>query len=131
MNMMMGEMGSGGPGGGMKNNKKKKGSTKRWDKNGEVAKYLEKALLSGDIDPNETPKSVYDRYPMFQVFKLENFRTQFNKLKGDLGLNARRETSAVASIDILDDDDDDGKYLRYLFCLLSTCLTLFLLFLHR
>lgn len=95
-----------GGGGGGKNQKHP-----RWNKDSDAAKFLERALKSGEIDPNESPKTVHERYPMFSVYKLENFRQQFNKLKTEMGLHVRRDNPDVQ----LDPSDFECKYYQLLF----------------
>ena len=78
---------------------------KRWNKDGEAAKFLIRALKSGEIDANDSPKTVYDRYPeLLSVYKLPNFRTQFNAIKTQLGLHVRKDAAVEEAA------DDDGKY---------------------
>ena len=71
------------------------GGHKRWNKDSEAASYLKKALQTGDIDPSDTPKNVYDRYPLFQQYKLESFRQAFNKFKTELVINVRPAAAAT------------------------------------
>ena len=95
---------------GTKGKKKSAATTKykRWNKDGEAAKFLTRGLKSGKIDPNELPKTVYDRYPeMLSMYKLENFRSQFNNLKTALGVHVRRDDEAAVADEAA---DDDGTY---------------------
>ena len=40
--------------------------------NSEAAKLLKEGLENGDIDPNETPKSVHESRPIFEQYELNN-----------------------------------------------------------
>ena len=64
-------------------------SSKRWNRNSKAGKFLLEGLKSGEIDHNETPKNVWERYPMFKDYKLESFRSQWNKCKSELGVHVR------------------------------------------
>ena len=64
---------------------------KQWSKNSEAYRFLERALQSGEIDPSEAPKQVYGRFAIFQQYKLENFRSAYNALKINMGLQVRRD----------------------------------------
>ena len=63
---------------------------KRWNSLSQEAKMIEAKLISGEIDPNESPKDIYSRYPEIQCFKLDSFRSGFNKMKTKLGSNVQR-----------------------------------------
>ena len=51
---------------------------------------IEGKLMSGEIGVNELPKDVYLRYPEVQCYKLDSFRSFFNKIKTKHGGNAQR-----------------------------------------
>ena len=83
----------------------------RWNKDSDAAKFLVRALKSGEIDPNDSPKTVHERYIQFQPYKLDSFRQQFNKLKTEMGFNIRpRDTGGIQ----LDDADFECKYIAFL-----------------
>ena len=84
----------------------------RWTKEGEPARFLKRALESGEIDPNETPKNVWTRYPLFKKYKLEVFRSQYNSLKTKLGLQVRTNGAGTEDdqFDNEGGDDDEGTY---------------------
>ena len=64
---------------------------KRWNKNCKAAKWLKDGLMNGDIDASDTPKSIFDanKKDVLKGFELGQFRTQYNKMKGELGINVR------------------------------------------
>ena len=76
----------------------------RWDKNSDAARFLYKSLKSGEIGATESPKTVHERYPLFQPYKLDSFRTQLNKAKTELGLHIRRDGAGCA------DDTRGGRF---------------------
>ena len=78
------------------------GGPKRWNKDSKAAVYMRKAIQQGDIDTSDTPKTVYDRYPIFQQYKLDSFRQAFNKTKTELGMNLRTNNAAA-------NNDENGK----------------------
>ena len=105
------------------------GGPKRWNKDSEAAQYLKKSLQQGDIDPNDQPKTIYDRYPIFHQYKLESFRQAFNKTKTELGLNLRAAPS-MASTNF--DEAEEGKSIRLSRIAFLQLLTIFLiLIVHR
>ena len=65
------------------------GAVKRWNGNSKAARILRAGLKDGSIDPNATPKNVYETNDEFQTYTLDQFRSNFNKLKAELGHHMR------------------------------------------
>lgn len=77
------------------------GKPKRWDGKGPVAGALRKAFETERfIEHGITAADVWKNNPMYQEYKLDNFRTNYNKMKKNI-LRERRENA-----ERLDDDDD-------------------------
>ena len=51
---------------------------KRWSKTSKTHKFLEEKLENGEILPNDQPSDVYNKYPEFQDFDLDQFRSALN-----------------------------------------------------
>lgn len=52
--------------------------------------FLKKALESGEIDSNDTPRNIYEAYPTkFVGYTLLQVRTGFNKIKAIMGSHVR------------------------------------------
>jgi hypothetical protein len=81
-------------------NVERKGGSDRWNKDSEAGKLLKSLLEKGDIDPSDSPKSIWVNYPIFQQYDLSKFRAALNKLKSEMGCNLR-----LKKVDL---DDDVG-----------------------
>ena len=57
----------------------------RWSCKSDVAKKLASGIISGDIDPNMPPKTVWESDPEFGKCKLSSFRAFLNREKARLG----------------------------------------------
>ena len=60
--------------------------------------------MNGNIDASDIPKSIFDanKKDVLKGFELGQFRTQYNKMKGELGINVRGGVKSG--------NDDDGKF---------------------
>jgi hypothetical protein len=58
--------------------------TKKWHAKAQAE--LERMLRSVDFDVNDAPRKVHASSPVFAEFKLDNFRTHFNRAKAKMGL---------------------------------------------
>ena len=52
--------------------------SKRWTKTCKEQQILEEKFVSGEIDANDRPCDVYNRFPEFQKFTLDKFRLALN-----------------------------------------------------
>lgn len=77
----------------------------RWHKESEAAKLLKAGLESGDIDPHETPKSIWETYPIFQQYELHRFRAALNKMKAEMGCLMRKKPPGGGDL-----NEEDSKY---------------------
>ena len=64
---------------------------KRWLKTSKTHKFLEEKLENGEILPNDQPSDVYNKYPEFQSFNLDQFRSALNRTKVALGTHLRKK----------------------------------------
>ena len=76
----------------------------RWTKDCEAAKLLRSGLESGEIDPNDPPKTIYETYPLFQQYDLTRFRAALNKIKAEKGYMLRKKTCVEGG-----GHEEDGK----------------------
>jgi hypothetical protein len=65
------------------------GGWKVWNANCAAAKAIKEGLANESIDPNATPKQVYESNPIFQEYKLDTFRTHYAKEKTKQGTHVR------------------------------------------
>lgn len=99
----------------------------KWSRDSKAARALRQGIQDGDIDPNAPPKHVYESNPLFQQYKLDSFRSAFNKTKTELGCHVRggggsgKRSSSMVATGV--DDDDEGKFKssvrRYIYLLLT------------
>ena len=61
----------------------------RFTKDTDEYKLLEKIMRSGQIKPSDRPSDIKDRYEIFAKIGVNAFRSQFNKLKGIVGINTK------------------------------------------
>ena len=64
-------------------------AAKRWNAKCKAAKMLREGLRNGTIDPNGTPKALYETEEEFQEYSLDQFRSNLNKIKAELGVHMR------------------------------------------
>jgi hypothetical protein len=65
---------------------------KKFTQNCKAYKFLKAAMEKGEIDPNESPKAVYDaNLIMFNGYTLNQVRTGFNRIKAQVGSHVRRD----------------------------------------
>jgi hypothetical protein len=76
----------------------------KWSKDSEAAKLLRSGLENGDIDPNDSPKAIWESCPVFQQYDLPKFRAGLNKVRTELGLMVRKKSGSEQG-----GGDDDGK----------------------
>ena len=50
---------------------------------------LREGLRNGTIDPNGMPKALYETKEEFQEYSLDQFRSNLNKIKAELGVHMR------------------------------------------
>ena len=86
----------------------------KWSKESKAACMLRQGLQDGEIDPNAPPKAVYESNPLFKQYKLDSFRSAFNKTKTELGCQhvwhggGGGFTSKLGQGSNIE-DEDDGK----------------------
>jgi hypothetical protein len=66
--------------------KKSKSTAQKFTRKTKAFKHLEKLFKDNSIDPTDRPSDVRARDPLFQDFTANQFRSQFNKLKKEVGL---------------------------------------------
>lgn len=64
-------------------------ATKRWNAASPAAMKLKDALMKGEIDANAKPKDVYTNDTDYHEYTMPQFRSNFNKLKTELGIHLR------------------------------------------
>ena len=62
----------------------------RWTNRSKAHSHLNEMFLTGEVDPTTMPKDLYDLHPVFQEFPLNSFRSAFNKMKNQYGINVRK-----------------------------------------
>ena len=75
--------------------------SKRWTKTCKEQQILEEKFVSGEINANNRPCDVYNRFPEFQKFTLDKFRSALNRTKTDRSLHLRKKSKT------------SGKFLLY------------------
>ena len=84
---------------------------KRWSKNSPAGKFLTRGLQNGDLDPNDTPKNIWESHGLFKQYTLDKFRSAWNKEKALLGMHVRPDSGKAKSygggMGVF--GDDDGK----------------------
>lgn len=79
-----------------------------WKSNGPIGKQLKEEMVENDyIKRGVTAAEVWKTNPLYQQFKLENFRTNFNKMKKNLANEQSNEKASSALEDL--HDAFDGK----------------------
>ena len=67
----------------------------------------------GTIDPNSSPKDVWNSNELYRGYELTIFRTNFNKTKTTLGLQKRKRGGGTnilpACVDTENNNDDGGE----------------------
>ena len=58
----------------------------RFTQDTEEYKLLKKLMKEGSVKPSDRPSDIKDRYEIFAKIPTNSFRSQFNKLKGLLGI---------------------------------------------
>jgi len=66
------------------------GSKKRLTQDTECFKVMEAMLINRDFDENAPPKEIWSSNPIFQEFPLNIWRTKWNKMKAEHGINLRQ-----------------------------------------
>ena len=103
---------------------------RRWDGKGPTAQALRDAFINERyIERGVTAGDVWKNNPMYQEYKLDNFRTNFNKMKKSILRERREETEALEDVEtrtnrVLNDlhshlDGKNSIYLSYFFLLSS------------
>jgi hypothetical protein len=69
--------------------KKSKMKAQKFTKATKAYKHLEKLFQSKQILPTEKPNEVRMKDPLFMDFTNQQFRSQFNKLKGTYGVGTK------------------------------------------
>ena len=77
---------------------------KHWLQTSEAHKFLAKGFQTGKWDGTEKPSEIYYKYPIFQQYKLDSFRQQYNLLKGTTGANLRNGQATNE-----EEEEGDGK----------------------
>ena len=54
---------------------------KRWSQNSAAAQHLRVAIIKGDVELSEQPKTIYDSNPIFLDHTLDSVRACINKLR--------------------------------------------------
>ena len=54
---------------------------KRWSQNSAAAQCLRVAIIKGDVELSEQPKTIYDSNPIFLDHTLDSVRAYINKLR--------------------------------------------------
>ena len=80
----------------------------RWNRDSEAGKMLKSMLENGEMDPSDSPKRIWELYPIFKQYDLAKFRAALNKMKAELGVNLRLKKC---------DDDDDNHGVSTAGCL--------------
>ena len=83
----------------------------KWSKESKAARVLRQGLQDGEIDPNAPPKAVYESNPLFKQYKLDSFRSAFNKTKTEFGCHIRHGggggfTSKLGRASNMEDEED-------------------------
>jgi hypothetical protein len=63
----------------------------KWTNRCKAHKILRDGLTSGDIDPSQKPKEVWESNTEFQKYALASFRAAFNREKASRGTHVRDE----------------------------------------
>ena len=53
----------------------------KWTKDCDIQQYLENLFQSGELNLDDKPKDVYDKYTAFRQYSLDVFRKNFNLTK--------------------------------------------------
>jgi hypothetical protein len=65
-------------------------ASKKFSQNSKAYKFLKAAMEKGEIDPNESPKAVFDTHQIiFDGYTLSQVRSGFNKIKAIVGCHVR------------------------------------------
>jgi hypothetical protein len=75
--------------------KKGKVGAQKFTKSTKAYKHLEKLFMTKQILPTEKPSDVRQKDPLFMDFTHQQFRSQFNKLKGTYGTVTTKSSSLV------------------------------------
>ena len=66
--------------------------TPRLTKNSRARAFLKEKLENGDLSGEEAPKAVWNSDALFKVHSLDAFRTCYNNVKAELGINSGNGT---------------------------------------
>jgi hypothetical protein len=89
----------------------KKATVKKFTRKTKEFKFLVKLFKDGKISPTDKPADVRSNHPGFQAFTVTQFRSQFNRVKGEFGTCTKEGVFTHGIIENV-------------FCLLSTVLSI-------